>query len=108
MMAEVTDNPSFKVGLPEYHEMLRIPFYDKSDPKSSENSLRTLKEYVAKHEKNISVFGFEPRLGEGGYQAAPREFFIPMLEFCKQHKIAIWADEVQTFSRTGGRSKLAA
>ena len=101
MMAELTDNPSFKVGLPEYHEMLRIPFFDKNDPQSSEKTLRAMKEHVAKHEKNISVFAFEPMLGEGGYQAAPREFFIPMLEFCKQNKIAIWADEVQTFSRTG-------
>lgn len=101
MMAEVTDNPSYKVGLPEYHELLRIPFYDKKDPQSPEKSLRALKEHVAKHEKNISTFVFEPMLGEGGYQAAPREFFVPMLEFCKQNQIALWADEVQTFSRTG-------
>lgn len=101
MMAEVTDNAAYKVGLPEYHEMLRLPFYDKKDPQSSEKSLRILKEHVAKHEKNISTFVFEPMLGEGGYQAAPREFFVPMLEFCKEHKIALWADEVQTFSRTG-------
>lgn len=101
MMAEVTDNPAYKMGLPEYHEMLRIPFFDKKDPQSIDKSLRAMKEHVAKHEKNISTFVFEPMLGEGGYQAAPREFFIPMLDFCKQNKIAIWADEVQTFTRTG-------
>jgi 4-aminobutyrate aminotransferase-like enzyme len=101
MMAEVTDNAAYKVGLPEYHELLRIPFYDKRDPQSGENALRAMKDHVAKHEKNISTFVFEPMLGEGGYQAAPREFFIPMLDFCKQQKIAIWADEVQTFTRTG-------
>lgn len=101
MMAELTDNPAYKVGLPEYHEMLRIPFYDKKDPQSAEKTLRMMKEHVAKHENNISTFVFEPMLGEGGYQAAPREFFLPMLEFCKEKKIAIWADEVQTFTRTG-------
>ncbi len=101
MMAEVTDNPAYKVGLPEYHEVLRIPFYDKKDPQSAEKSLAAMKEIYAKHEKNICVFGFEPMLGEGGYQAAPREFFVPMLEFCKEKGIAIWADEVQTFTRTG-------
>lgn len=100
MMAEVTDNPAYKQGLPEYHEVLRIPFYDKRDPKSGEKALSALKEHVAKHEGNISVFGFEPMLGEGGYQAAPREFFVPLLDFCKSKKIAIWADEVQTFTRT--------
>lgn len=101
MMAEVTDNPAYKQGLPEYHEVLRIPFYDKRDPKSGEKALNAMKEHVAKHEGNISVFGFEPMLGEGGYQAAPREFFVPLLEFCKAKNIAVWADEVQTFTRTG-------
>lgn len=101
MMAEVTDNPAYRQGLPEYNEVLRIPFYDKKDPQSAEKSLRAMKEFVAQHEKNISVFGFEPMLGEGGYQAAPREFFIPLLDFCKEKGIAIWADEVQTFARTG-------
>lgn len=101
MMAELTDNPAYKDGLPEYHEMLRIPFYDRRDPQSGEKTLRLMKEHVAKHEGLISTFSFEPMLGEGGYMAAPREFFIPMLEFCKEKKIAVWADEVQTFTRTG-------
>lgn len=101
MMAEVTDNPAFKQGLPEYNEVLRLPFYNKKDPQSSESTLRALKEHVAKHEKNISCFVFEPMLGEGGYNPAPREFFVPLLEFCKQNNIAVWADEIQTFCRTG-------
>ncbi|MBK9322137.1 MAG: aminotransferase class III-fold pyridoxal phosphate-dependent enzyme [Bdellovibrionaceae bacterium] len=101
MMAEVTDNPAYKVGLPEYHEVLRVPFFDKNDPGSTEKALAAMKEIYAKHENNICAFGFEPMLGEGGYQAAPRDFFIPMLEFCKEKGIAVWADEVQTFTRTG-------
>ena len=40
-------------------------------------------------------------LGEGGYKVAPKEFFIPLFEECKKHNIGIWADEVQTFLRTG-------
>jgi len=101
MMAEVTDNPAYKVGLPEYSEVLRIPFFDKNDPQSGAKALAAMKEHVAKHPKAISAFAFEPMLGEGGYQAAPREFFVPMLEFCKEQGIAVWADEVQTFTRTG-------
>lgn len=101
MMAELTDNPAYKQGLPDYNEILRIPFYDKKDPQSTENSLRALKEHFEKYPQQICAFCFEPMLGEGGYQAAPREFFIPLLELCKQQGVAIWADEVQTFSRTG-------
>ena len=101
MMAELTDNPAYKVGLPNYSEVLRIPFYDKKDPRSSEKTLNAMKEHFDKHDKNISCFSFEPMLGEGGYQAAPREFFVPLLELCREKKVAVWADEVQTFSRTG-------
>lgn len=101
MMAELTDNPSYKVGLPEYNEMLRLPFYDKRDPRSTEKALQIMKEHASKHEGNISTFVFEPMLGEGGYMPAPREFFLPLLDFCRERKIVIWADEIQTFSRTG-------
>lgn len=101
MMAEVTDNPAYKQGLPDYNEVLRIPFFDKNDPQSGAKALAIMKEHVAKHGKNICAFAFEPMLGEGGYQAAPREFFVPLLEFCKEQGIAVWADEVQTFTRTG-------
>ena len=101
MMAEVTDNAAYKQGLPEYNEVLRIPNYDKKDPQSSEKALRVMKDHLAKFEKNIATFVFEPMLGEGGFNPVPREFYVPMLEFCKQNKIAVWADEVQTFARTG-------
>lgn len=101
MMAELTDNPGFKQGLPDYNEILRIPFYDRNDPKSIENTLSAFKAHVAANEKNICAFSFEPMLGEGGYMPAPREFFIPLLEFAKSQGIAVWVDEVQTFARTG-------
>lgn len=101
LMAEVTDNPAYKQGLPEYHEVLRVPWYNKKDPQSGEKTLNILKEHVAKNPGNISCFGFEPMLGEGGYMPATREFFLPLLKFCRENKIAVWADEVQTFTRTG-------
>lgn len=101
MMAEVTDNAAYREGLPEYQEVLRVPYYDKNNPRSSELALARVKEHIAKHEKNIAAFVFEPMLGEGGYKVATREFFVPILELCKANKIAVWADEVQTFARTG-------
>ncbi|MES2964693.1 MAG: aminotransferase class III-fold pyridoxal phosphate-dependent enzyme [Bdellovibrionota bacterium] len=101
MMAEVTDNPAYRQGLPVYNEVLRIPFFDKSDPKSSEKALARMKEHIANNPKDISCFVFEPMLGEGGFKFAPREYWVPMLELCRENKIAVWADEVQTFMRTG-------
>lgn len=101
MMAELTDNPGYKQGLPEYNEILRLPFYDKFDPKSSEKTLEILKGHIEKHKGNISCFVFEPMIGEGGYRSAPLSYYQPLFEECRKNNIAIWADEVQTFLRTG-------
>lgn len=106
MMAEITDNPGNRVGLPEYHEVLRVPYCNKYGDmcKTScgkDKALAKMKEHVAKHEGNICAFVFEPMIGEGGYRVACREYFIPMLEFCRSKGIPVWADEIQTFSRTG-------
>lgn len=101
MMAELTDNPAYRQGLPVYNEVLRVPWYNRADSRSSEAALRRLKEHIAANEKNISCFIFEPMLGEGGYRNAPREYFVPMLEFCKEKGIAVIVDEIQTFMRTG-------
>ena len=99
MMAEMTDNAAYRVGLPSYDEVLRVPFYDPAAPK--DRTLNALKEHVAKHGAAISCFAFEPMLGEGGYRAANHEFFKPLLELCRAHHIPVWADEIQTFARTG-------
>ena len=55
MMAEITDNPSYKQGLPDYNEVLRIPNFDKKDPLSGEKALRTMQELYAKNEKNVAM-----------------------------------------------------
>ena len=99
MMAEITDNAAFKVKMPAYNEVLRLPFYDPKAP--ADRTLNAMKEHVAKHGDNIGCFVFEPMLGEGGYRAANKEFFVPLLEFCKANGIPVWADEIQTFTRTG-------
>lgn len=101
MMAEITDNPAFKQGLPSYHEVLRLPFYDKKNPKSTELVLAELRRHIAENKGDICSFVFEPMQGEGGYKVAPREFFLPLFEECRKVNIPIWADEVQTFCRTG-------
>ena len=99
MMTEITDNPAFKVGIPSYNEVLRLPFYSPGEPKDA--TLNAMKEHFANHKDKICCFVFEPMLGEGGYRAATREFYLPLLEFCRSQGIPVWADEIQTFSRTG-------
>ena len=97
MMCEITDNPSIKQGLPSYNEVLRVPFCPK-DPKLA---LQTLKRHWEAEKENLACFVMELMQGDGGYFLAERDFFVPLLEFCKDKGIAIWFDEVQTFGRSG-------
>lgn len=101
LMHEITDKPDLTEDLPSYDEVLRIPFFNRKDPKSSEKSLNAFKEHLSLYEGNICTFVFEPVLGEGGFRLAPREFFLPILDLCKKNSIPVWVDEVQTFCRTG-------
>lgn len=98
MMSEVCGNPAVREGMYDYKEVLRIPFYNKNHP---EKSLSVLKSHLEKESQNIAAFIFEIVLGEGGICSAAPEFFIQLFKECQKHDIAIWADEVQTFCRTG-------
>ena len=97
MMSEITDNPSIKQGLPSYNEVLRVPFC----PDDPDKALQSLKAHWEAEKNNISCFIMELMQGDGGYFLAERDFFVPLLEFCKSKGIAIWFDEVQTFARSG-------
>lgn len=97
LTSEITDNPAIKVGLPTYNEVLRVPFC----PDQPKRALQTLKKHYAKEKNNLAVFIMELMQGDGGcFQASP-EFFIPLMEFCKNHDITVWLDEIQTFGRSG-------
>jgi 4-aminobutyrate aminotransferase-like enzyme len=39
--------------------------------------------------------------GEGGFNYAPREFYVQVFEEARRLGLAIWVDEIQTFGRTG-------
>lgn len=101
LMAEVTDNKAYKVGLPDYEDVLRLPFYDANNPNSIQESVEELKKHIEANKGDIACLVFEPIQGEGGFNVAPKEFYIELFEICKKEGIAVWADEVQTFCRSG-------
>ena len=101
MMAEITDNPEYRAGLPAYNEVLYLPFYDAKDPHSTDKTVEILKKHIAENPKNIACFIFELVQGEGGFNTAPKSYFEALFKICKEHHIALWADEVQSFARTG-------
>lgn len=101
LMTEITDNPATKEGQPNYDETLRIPFLDINEARSREIALAEMKKHIDQNKGNISAFMFELVQGEGGFNVGTREYFIPLFELCQENKILLWADEVQTFGRTG-------
>lgn len=101
VMAELSDRPAFRDGQPLRGNVLTVPFYDPSDPNSTAVSLAALDAHIRRHPGQIATFCFELVQGEGGFHTAPREFFVALMERCRQARLAVWIDEVQTFARTG-------
>ena len=97
IMCDITDNPKVKQGLPSFMEVLRVPFCP-SDPK---RALSALKQHWEREKGEITGFMLELMQGDGGYFLAERDFFVPLLDFCRSKGIAIWLDEIQTFARSG-------
>src|SRR5690606_35730879 len=46
-----------------------------------------------------ACFVFELIQGEGGFNTAPRQFFVELMDRCRSAGIPIWDDEIQTFGR---------
>ncbi|MBW2275225.1 MAG: aminotransferase class III-fold pyridoxal phosphate-dependent enzyme [Deltaproteobacteria bacterium] len=100
-LAELTDRPAFREGLPTNGKVLHVPFYDPADPDSTEKSLTILDRHLRRRPGRIAGMCMELVQGEGGFHTAPREFFEALMGLCKEAGIAVWVDEVQTFVRTG-------
>ena len=101
-MAELTDRPEYREGLPPMDFVDRIPFFDPSDPESTDKSVAALKQAIAASPGQHAAMCFELVQGEGGFNDAPSEFFRALMTACKDAGIAIWLDEIQTFGRTKG------
>jgi acetylornithine/N-succinyldiaminopimelate aminotransferase len=100
-MAEITDRPDYRKGQPTRERVFYLPFYESDDPDSSRKTLAALRTILDQHPQEIAVCVFELVQGESGFQTAPREFFVPLMETLKERKVTVWVDEIQTFGRTG-------
>ena len=100
-MAEITDRPDYRKGQPIRERVFYLPFYESDDPASSQKAVSALRAILGQHPGEIAVCIFELVQGESGFQTAPREFFVPLMETLKERGVTIWVDEIQTFGRTG-------
>src|SRR5690606_37817281 len=64
-----------------------------------EQSVRALEKLIKRYPKQHACFVFELVQGEGGFNTAPRQFFVELMDRCRSAGIPIWDDEIQTFGR---------
>lgn len=99
--SQVTDKPSFREGLPSNVFVDYIPYFDPKRPEESLHEAKThLIRAISRYPKGHALMMFELILGEGGFYPGSKEFFEPLMKICKEHHIAVFADEVQSFGRT--------
>lgn len=99
--SQITDKPVFREGLPLNLPVDYVPFYDHRRPEeSTAEAILTLKKHLQRYPKSHAIMIFELVQGEGGFYYGTTEFYKSLMEILKEHRIAIFADEIQTFGRT--------
>ncbi|MDX2115179.1 MAG: aminotransferase class III-fold pyridoxal phosphate-dependent enzyme [Planctomycetota bacterium] len=111
-MAQIGDSAANRVGLPLNVLVDYMPFYDpviaarmgggdRSGPtRFIDMAVSHLRQYIERYPAQHACFIFELVQGEGGFNTAPPEFFRELMTVCRDAKIAVWDDEVQTYGRT--------
>ena len=100
-MAQIGDGPAYRQGVPLNALVDYMPFFDPDlGQRSIDMAVWHLKQYIHRYPRQHSCFVMELVQGEGGFNVAPREFFLPLMQLCKENGIPVWIDEVQTFGRT--------
>jgi len=105
-MSQIGDSAANRQGIPLSTQVDYMPFYDAVEAERVgqgayiERAVAQLDEYAARYPGQHACFIFELVQGEGGFNTAPREFFVALMERCKQHGILVWDDEIQAFGRT--------
>jgi 4-aminobutyrate aminotransferase-like enzyme len=106
-MTQIGDTAAYRQGVPLSTLVDYMPFYDAvaaermgGPNKFIDMAVGRLREYIERYPKQHACFIFELIQGEGGFNTAPREFFVELMKLCKDSNIAVWDDEIQTFGRT--------
>lgn len=100
-LTQITDKPSFREGLPVHLPIDYVPFFDHTRPEASiKEAAAELKKHIIRYPGKHAIMIFELIQGEGGFWPGTHEFFHELMTICKEHHIAVLADEIQTFGRT--------
>lgn len=102
-MQEITDNPKYREGQPVYGEVHYLSFFDPKQglEASIALTLNQMKEHLTRYPGKFAALMMELIQGEGGFNFAPRDYYVRVFEEAKKAGLSIWLDEIQTFGRTG-------
>jgi 4-aminobutyrate aminotransferase-like enzyme len=100
-LAQITDKPGLREGLPLQLPVDYVPFYQADNPEqSTRTALEVLQQHLHRYPQQHAVMCFELIQGEAGFNMGTRDFFISLMQVLKEHDIPIFIDEIQTFGRT--------
>ncbi|MEL6330270.1 MAG: aminotransferase class III-fold pyridoxal phosphate-dependent enzyme [Planctomycetota bacterium] len=106
-MAQIGDSAAGREGIPLTTQVDYMPFWNDDAveavggaTKFIDHTVWKLQQVIDRYPKMHACAIFELIQGEGGFNTAPREFFVALMELMKANNIAVWDDEVQTFGRT--------
>lgn len=98
--ASITDKDAYRSGLPITLSVDYLPFYDSRNPKKSiEKTVDALKQFLKRFPGKYACMCFELIQGERGYFAGTTEFYRAIMDVLKEHDIAVFVDEIQSFGR---------
>lgn len=95
--SQITDKALYREGLPTTLAIDYVPFYE--NEASTKAAVDAIKKYTARYPKQHAAMIIELVQGEGGFYAAPKSFFVAIIEALKEAGILVFIDEIQTFGR---------
>ena len=101
-MSQIGDTSAYRQGIALNILVDYLPFFDAEMgvQRSIDMTLWHLEQLIHRYPGQHCCLIAELVQGEGGFNTAPREFFVGLFEAAKKAGIPIWDDEVQTFGRT--------
>lgn len=107
-MAQIGDSAAGRDGIPLTTQVDYMPFWNEKAAEEVGGKTRyidhccwKLQQLIDRYPRQHACFIFELVQGEGGFNVAPREFLVALMDICKANGIAVWDDEIQSFGRTG-------
>jgi acetylornithine/succinyldiaminopimelate/putrescine aminotransferase len=100
-LAQVTDRPMLREGLPLNIGVDYLPYLDpEEEGVSIERTSARLQEHLERYPGKHAALIVEMVQGEGGCHVGSRRFFEPLFRRLREAGVLIIVDEIQTFGRT--------